>query len=392
VQNEHRGHVWLLAGAAGVSVANLYYAQPLAPMMARDLGVRERTLGFALTLAQVGYALGMLLLVPLGDVRERRGLLVATSFAAALSLVGVALGPGFAVVAAASLVMGFASSLPQMILPFAVGLAKPASRGAVIGTVMGGLLAGILLSRTAAGALGRLIGWRGTFALGAVLMAALAVVLRVALPVQRPSERLSYGALLRSMLGLLRDQPLLRRHGLLGALSMAGFSAFWSMLAFHLARNGHGSEVAGGFGMVGIVGVLVAPLVGRLAHRVESRVLNGVSLAVVALSFLTFHLVGASLIGIALGVVLLDCGAQANHLANQTVIYGLAPELRNRLNAVYMVSFFIGGASGSALAALAWSRAGWPGVCAVGGACAVIGLLLVLMQAPAPNFASDAAK
>lgn len=376
VEDERRGTVWLLAVAAAVAVANLYYAQPLAPIMARDLGVSERTFGFALTASQVGYALGMLLLVPIGDVRERRGLLVVTSCAAAVALVGVALGPSFAIVAAASLVMGFASSLPQMILPFAVGLARPARRGAVIGTVMGGLLAGILLSRTAAGALGRLIGWRGTFGVGAGLMALLAIVLRVALPTQQPSEKLTYGALLRSMFALLRTQPLLRRHGLLGALSMAGFSAFWSMLAFHLARNGHGSEVAGGFGVIGIVGVLVAPIVGRLATRVDVRILNSAGLAVVLLSFLTFHWVGASLLGIAVGVVLLDCGAQANHLANQTVIYGLAPELRNRLNAVYMVSFFIGGASGSALAALAWSRAGWPGVCAVGGGAAALGLIL----------------
>jgi len=383
-EQEHRGTVWLLAGAAAVAVANLYYAQPLAPMMARDLVVSERTFGFALTASQVGYALGMLLLVPIGDVRERRGLLVVTSCAAAVALVGVALGPSFAIVAAASLVMGFASSLPQMILPFAVGLARPAARGAVIGTVMGGLLAGILLSRTAAGALGRLIGWRGTFGVGAALMALLAIVLRVALPTQQPSEKLTYGALLRSMFALLRAQPLLRRHGLLGALSMAGFSAFWSMLAFHLARNGHGSEVAGGFGVLGIVGVLVAPIVGRLATRVDIRVLNSMGLAIVLLSFLTFYWVDASLLGIAAGVVLLDCGAQANHLANQTVIYGLAPELRNRLNAVYMVSFFIGGASGSALAALAWSRAGWPGVCAVGGGCAALGLVLAASR-PRPR-------
>ncbi len=373
-----RGTIWVLAGAAAVAVANLYYAQPLAAVMARDLAVSESRLGLALMLGQIGYALGMLLLVPLGDVRERRGMLVATALGASVSLVGVALGPTFAVVAAASLVMGFASSLPQMIVPFAVGLVPSEQRGRVIGTVMGGLLAGILLSRTVSGTLGRLIGWRGTFGGAAALMALLAIVLRFSLPEQRPTERLSYGALLRSMFRLIAEQPALRRHGVLGALSMGAFSVFWSTLAFHLARAGHGSEVAGMFGVIGIVGVLVAPIVGRLATRVPIRAINGVALATVALSFATFHFSHASLAGIALGVILLDAGAQANHLANQTVIYGLAPELRNRLNAVYMVSFFIGGAAGSALGAVAWDYAGWPGVCAIGGGFAALGLVIVV--------------
>lgn len=346
--------------------------------MARAYAVTPRTFGLALMATQIGYACGMLLLVPLGDGRERRGLLVTTALAAAAALVGLALAPTFPLLVAAALVVGFASSLPQMIVPFAVGLVAPARRGAVIGTVMGGLLAGILLSRTAAGALGRLVGFRVTFALAAAMMLVLAIVLRAALPEQHPESRAPWATLIRSLPPLVRDEPLLRRHGVIGALGFACFSVFWSTLAFHLARVGRGSEIAGAFGVLGLSGVFVAPMVGRLSGRIAARRINRAALALVAVGFAVFGLFGASLLGLALGVVLLDVGAQANHLSNQTVIYGLRPEQRNRLNAVYMVTYFVGGALGSLLGAWAWSLGGWLAVCGVGAVLAALGVLLAL--------------
>ena len=370
-----RGAIPLLAVAAAVAVANLYYAQPLAAVMARDLGVSERSMGLALMLTQAGYALGMLLLVPLGDGRERRAMLVVTALAAAGALLLLAAAPVFGLVALACLLVGFASSLPQMVVPFAVGLVPGAARGRVIGTVMGGLLAGILLSRTASGVLGRLFGWRATFVGAAALMVLLAAVLRAALPEQHPERPLPYGALLRSLYGLARAEARLRQHALLGALGFAGFSVFWSTLAFHLAAHGRGSEIAGLFGVLGVTGVMVAPTVGHLSARVPARTINAVSLATIGASFVVLGLGGASLLAIGVGVVLLDGGSQANHLANQTVVFGLNPELRNRLNAIYMVSYFLGGAAGTALGAVAWSIARWPGVCAVGVALAATGQL-----------------
>jgi len=379
-----RTRVPLLAVVAGVAVANLYYAQPMAAMMADALKVSPAALGVAMMLCQIGYALGMLLLVPLGDGRERRGLMVTTALASAVTLVLMAVAPSYAVVAALSLVLGFASCLPQLAVPFAVGLVPAEQRGRAIGVVMGGLLTGILLSRTASGVLAGVVGWRATFALAAGLMGLTAALIRVALPAQRPAQPLAWRAILASLLGVVRDEPLLRRQALVGALGFAAFSTFWSTLSFHVTRLGYGSKTAGLFGMIGVVGVAAAPIVGRLAGRVRPTLINQVGLAAMVVSFLVFAAGAHSLVVLAVGVVLLDAGSQSSHLANQTIIFGLNPTLRNRINAIYMVTFFVGGALGTAAAAVAWEQGGWTGVCVLGGAFAVAGQVpLLFRRAPA---------
>ena len=379
-----RTRVPLLAVVAGVAVANLYYAQPMAAMMADALKVSPAALGVAMMLCQIGYALGMLLLVPLGDGRERRGLMVTTALASAVTLVLMAVAPSYAVVAALSLVLGFASCLPQLAVPFAVGLVPAEQRGRAIGVVMGGLLTGILLSRTASGVLAGVVGWRATFALAAGLMGLTAALIRVALPAQRPAQPLAWRAILASLLGVVRDEPLLRRQALVGALGFAAFSTFWSTLSFHVTRLGYGSKTAGLFGMIGVVGVAAAPIVGRLAGRVRPTLINQVGLAAMVVSFLVFAAGAHSLVVLAVGVVLLDAGSQSSHLANQTIIFGLNPTLRNRINAIYMVTFFVGGALGTAAAAVAWERGGWTGVCVLGGAFAAAGQVpLLFRRAPA---------
>ena len=372
----------LLAVIAGVSVANLYYAQPLAAMMAGSLRVGASALGLALMLCQAGYALGMLLLVPLGDGRERRGLMLITALGASATLLLVAAAPTFPALALSSLLLGFASCLPQMALPFAVGLVPIADRGRAIGLVMGGLLTGILLSRTASGALAALVGWRATFACAAGLMVALAITLRAALPRQEPEQPLPWATIVRSLGGVVRGQPVLRRQSLVGAFGFASFSVFWSTLSFHLERLGHGSSTAGMFGVVGLTGIVVAPIVGRLAGRVPPTRINAGGLLAVMLAFAVFGAAGASLLAIGLGVVLLDAGVQASHLANQTIIFGLNPALRNRINAVYMVAYFVGGAIGTISAAAAWERWGWTGVSALGAAFAAAGLLPLARRQP----------
>jgi predicted MFS family arabinose efflux permease len=366
--------VVLLAIIAGVSVANLYYAQPLAAMMASSLRVGASGIGLALMLCQVGYALGMLLLVPLGDGRERRGLMLKTALAASATLLLVAGSPNFPALAASSLLLGFASCLPQMALPFAVGLVPLAERGRAIGLVMGGLLAGILLSRTASGTLAAVVGWRATFACAAALMVATAVALRMALPRQEPEQPLEWAVIVRSLGGVVREQPVLRRHSLVGACGFASFSVFWSTLSFHLERLGHGSTMAGMFGVIGVTGIVVAPIVGRLSGKLRPTRINGVGLIAVMLSFALFGAGSASLAALGIGVVLLDAGVQASHLANQTIIFGLNPALRNRINAVYMVSYFVGGAAGTIAAASTWERWGWTGVCVLGAGFAAAGL------------------
>ncbi len=369
------GSVALLAVIAGLSVANLYYAQPLAAMMASALHVGASAIGLALMACQLGYALGMLLLVPLGDGRERRGLMMSTALAASVTLLLVAVAPTFPLLAISSFLVGFASCLPQMALPFAVGLVPAAERGRAIGWVMGGLLTGILLSRTVSGLLASLIGWRATFASAAALMVATALTLRLALPRQEPLEPLPWRTIVLSLASVVRGQPVLRRHALIGAFGFASFSVFWSTLSFHLERLGHGSSTAGLFGVIGVAGVVVAPVVGRVAGRVRPTIINAVGLVAVVLAFMVFGAGGASLWALAVGVVLLDAGVQASHLANQTIVFGLNPALRNRINAVYMVSYFLGGAVGTVLAALVWERGGWLSVSVLGAVFALAGCL-----------------
>jgi predicted MFS family arabinose efflux permease len=380
----------LLAVAAGVSAADLYYAQPLAPLIARGLGAADRAVGVALTFTQLGYALGMVLLVPLGDALERRGLLVMTAGAAVPALLLVAAAPGVAALGAFNLLLGVTSSLPQLAVPFAVGLVPLEERGRALGTVMGGLLAGLVLSRTASGWLGHLFGWRATFAAAAGVMAGLAALLRWALPRQVPAERLSWARTIRTLPGMLRDQPLLRRHAVAGAMGMASFSALWSTLAFHLARRGHGADTAGLFGICGLAGVLVAPLAGRLSHRAPPRALNAAFLGLAAASFALLWVGRGSLAALGAGVVLLDAGVQGNQLTNQAVIYGLQPEARNRINAVYMVIYFVGGSLGTLLAAWAWGAAGWAGACAAGALTAAAGLAALWAVPSAQRYAARA--
>jgi predicted MFS family arabinose efflux permease len=363
--------LWLLTAAAGLSVSNLYYAQPLLPDVARTFAVSPTRAGVAATAMQVGYATGLLLFVPLGDLVERRRLVVALLLAVTVALLATSAAPTLPLLVAAGFVLGATTIVPQLLIPLAAGLAPTAARGRVVGHVVSGLLVGILGARVVAGAVGRLIGWRGMFVVAAALMLLLAIALRPWLPASPPSARgetPSYRALLRSLATLARETPALRDAAVLGALFFAGFSAFWTTLAFHLAAPplGHGPAVAGSFGLLGITGALAAPLAGRYADRGSPRAAVGLAIAVNAAAWLAFALAGGSLWGIAAGVVLIDAGTQAAQVSNQARIYALPAELHSRLNTVYMVAYFCGGALGSVAGAAAWDGWGWMGVCGVG--------------------------
>jgi predicted MFS family arabinose efflux permease len=370
-----RSLVALLTAAVGIAVANLYYAQPLAAAIALDLKVSVPDVSSALTLTQVGYGLGVILLAPLGDGRERRSTIAWTAASSVVALLLLACAPNMLVLGAASLLVGLTTSVVQMIIPYGVSLVDSEQRGRVVGGIMAGLLAGILLSRTLSGAIGAVLGWRAVYLIAAGGMAALAAALRLALPTQQPPERLRWRSILQSLASIFLAQPILRRRALVGALGMASFSVFWSMLSFQVGVLGYGSAVAGLFGVVGLVGVVVAPIAGRLAVGPAPERINWLGLAIAASSFLVFWLGARSLYAIGAGVVLLDAGVQASHLTNQTVIFGLAPALQSRLNALYMVSYFAGGALGTFTAAVAWSLYGWPAVCGLGAAYALAGML-----------------
>ena len=347
--------------------------------MAESFGVNASSVSLVATATQLGYAAGLLLVVPLGDSFERRRLILITAAGSALALVIVAVSPGFHMLVASSFVLGAISVTPQLLVPYAAGLVAPGNRGKVVGTVMSGLLVGILLSRTVSGYLGAALGWRAIYIVSAVMVVALTILLAWILPKQIPEHaprHFHYGRLLGSLLVLVRKEPVLRRHAILGACGFAAFSAFWTTLVFHLQSlpRHYGSATVGLFGLFGAAGALIAPIAGKLADRFEARLVNSSALLLVIVSFVLMGAAGGSLLALAVGVVLMDAGVQGSHISNQTRIYALHPSLRNRLNSVYMVCYFLGGTLGSALGALAWARAGWPGVCACAGGLAGVGL------------------
>jgi len=369
--------------SAGATVANLYYSQPILGTIARQFSVSTGAVSLIVTLTQLGFALSLLVVVPLGDIFERRRLIVMTTAASACMLIAVALSPNFHWMLLASFLLGAASVAPQLVVPYSAGLVGIERRGRVVGMVMSGLLVGILLSRTLSGLLAAAAGWRAVYWTSAGLALGLSLLLRWRLPEQKPENALPphYGRLLASLGDVARSQPVLRRHSLIGACGFGAFSVFWTTLVFHLANmpGRYGSGVAGLFGLFGVAGALAAPVAGRLADRHDARLINGTALVLVVVAFVLMGVGGHSLAALAVGVVLMDAGVQGSHISNQTRIYGLDAALRNRVNSVYMVVYFIGGAFGSSVSSWAWARGGWSGVCWCGGAFGAAGLLPLLI-------------
>lgn len=370
--------VQIMAVACGISVANIYYAQPLLDTLAQAFGVATGTAGLIVTMTQVGYAAGLMLLVPLGDLLERRRLICAVSAATAAALAGAAVAPHIGVFVTACLAIGLTAVVAQILVPFAAHLADDAQRGRVVGRVMTGLLLGILLARVASGAIADALGWRAVFWIAGALMLAQTAVLWRTLPALRESTRLSYGGLLGSVLRLLRDEPLLRRRTAYGVLMFATFSAMWTTLPFLLARGPYhySDTVIGLFGLLGAAGALGASFSGQLHDRGLTRPATGAFMLLVVAAFAVMALFSTHLVAIVVGIVMQDLGMQGTQILNQSTIYQLRPEARSRLTTAYMTLFFCGGAAGSALAAYLFGIAGWSGVCALGAGCGVIALSL----------------
>ena len=312
----------------------------------------------------------MLLFVPMGDIVERRGLILRLLAGVTTALVIATFAPNLGVMIAASVAIGLCSVVPHVIIPFAAQLARPEQRGQAVGTVLGGLLTGILLARTLAGFVGGELGWRMMYGIAAVLMIGLAFLLSRRLPRSVPTSNLTYPQILASLVSLIRELPTLREAALIGGLTFGAFMAFWTTLVFLLSGAPYhihaAGEGAGLFGLVGVAGAAGAPFMGRVADRRGPRVTLGLALVITLVSYGLLYVLGSHLWGLVLGVLLLDFGIQSAHVSNQTRIYALRPEARSRLNTVYMVSYFLGGVFGTSLGAQAWHRAGWAGVCGVG--------------------------
>ena len=367
----------VFAISAGTAAANLYYTQPLLVDLRSDFHAGPGAAGWVPTLAQVGYALGMALVVPLGDVLARRPLILRLTGLTTLLLCAAPFSPSLGVLAALHLLIGLCTCVPQLLVPLAADLAPAEQRGRVVGTVMSGLLVGILLSRTFAGYVGDAAGWKAVFWAGAAINAVVWLLLRLSLPFEAPRPHVPYGELLRSCFGLLRRFPDLRLHSALGGLAFAAFCAFWVTLVLQLSTLGYGARTAGLYGAIGVIGALGAPLVGRLADASTGRGINVAGCALIVASFGLLWVGRGSLLIIGLAVVLLDFGTQASHINNQARIFALDPAARSRLNTVYMVTYFTGGALGSLAGTRAWVHAGWSGVCATGACLSALALLLL---------------
>ncbi|TXS76195.1 MFS transporter [Streptomyces sp. sk2.1] len=375
----------LMAVAAGLSCAGNYFAQPLLDLIELNLGIGTTAAGMVVTAAQAGYALGLILLVPLGDVLDRRRLAVGLFALTALFLLVTAVAPGGPLLIAGTLLTALASVGAQVVVPFAAALAAPAERGRVVGVVMSGVLLGGLFGRLAAGALSELGGWRTVYWVNALLMAVMAVLLHRRLPrLPRTGDAaaMSYTGLLRSTLSLLRQEPVLRRRAVIGAFSMASYSVQLTALTFLLTREPFGWSAAaiGLFGLVGVIGVVGMNIAARLSDRGRVQAVSGAAAVLLTLSWLPMLAGGSSLLWLTVGVVLLNIAQQAGLNSGQHVIYALRPEARSRINSAYMTLFFMGGAVGAALASVVWSRAGWSGISLLGGALAAGSLVLWVLE------------
>ena len=374
--------VVLFAVACALTVANTYYAQPLLDAIARQLHVGSGTAGLIVTLGQLGYALGLVLLVPLGDLLNRRKLITVVLLISAGALVLVAAAPSFGLLGAAIAVVGFTSVVAQILVPFAATLAAEHERGRVVGHVMTGLVLGTLLSRTTAGLVAELAGWRAMYLVAAVLTAGLVVPLYRALPQHAPTADQRYHRLLRSVWQLVAREPVLRRRSFYGALSFAALNILWTPMAFLLARPPYRfSEAAiGAFALITVPLAFMTGAVGRLADRRHGRRLTGVYFALMLVGAAFAALGARHLWALAIGALLVTFGSQSAHVTNQSEIYRLAPGARSRITTAYMTSFFAGGVAGSALAAAAYARYQWLGVCALLAVTALLGVTVWIVE------------
>ncbi|AYX32501.1 major facilitator family transporter [Burkholderia pseudomallei] len=382
-----RGLILLFAFSCGAIVANLYYAQPIIALIAPDLHMSGGMASLIVSLTQIGYAAGLFFLVPLGDLVENKKLMVVTALMsiASLALAATVRAPGLFL--AVSLIVGFSSVAVQLLIPLAAHLAPSESRGRVVGTIMSGLLLGILLSRPVASFIADHFGWRAVFAFGAATMAVVTVLLMLTVPSRRPAHQATYMQLIRSLGRLVATQPVLRERSLYQGLMFGSFSLFWSAAPVELMHHHHLSQSAIAlFSLVGAMGASSAPIAGRLADAGHTGRATVVALGLAAASFAPALFVpGAGVAGLVATGILLDFAVQMNMVLGQREIYALDAHSRNRLNSIYMTSIFVGGAIGSALASALYEHGGWTWI-------AIVGALFPLAALARFAFASRAAR
>jgi predicted MFS family arabinose efflux permease len=360
-----RADVLLMAFCTGLIVANIYYCQPLIILIAREFNLTESVAGRITYLTQAGYAIGLLLLVPLGDMFERKKQILVITGLAILSLLVAGFAHSFAVLQVACVLIGASSIVPQLILPMAANLSSDEHRGQTIGIIMSGLLIGILGSRSISGTIGYLWGWRSMFLIAAGLCFLLLILMAKRFPASLPSFKGNYGQLMSSMFGYIKTQPVLRETSMINFLAFATLSAFWTTMVLYLSNPPFSfqSLQIGLFGIAGAAGALAAPLVGKLSDGSNPTKNLLIGLLLQLISIIAFYFTGSHLFLFVAGIILLDIGQQAIHVTNQTRIYALVPEARNRLNTIFMSVSFVGASVGSAIGLWLWDKGQWSFFC-----------------------------
>jgi predicted MFS family arabinose efflux permease len=368
--------VRLLAVAGGLSAANIHYSQPLLPNIATTLGVPVDRIGFLPATTQIGFAVGILAVLPLADIVERRRLISMMLVLSAFALALQAASPTPALAFLGALLVGLFGVTPQLMTPFAAVLAPKGREGAAVGMVLSGILGGVLVSKVVAGGVTAGVGWRAIYAAASVLMLALAGLLYVLLPESRPTHRPSYRQVLLSSFQLAREEPQLRRHTLYGGLTFASFMTFWSTYAIELKEVfGYGAGIAGLFGLVGMAGAVAASVAGRQIDQGRFRFICTGAAALMIAGFALLGLGAGSVALIVVGVLLMDFGAGLSHSANQSSAFALRPDARGRVNSVYMSGYFLGGAIGTSIATLCYASGGWQATCLFGAICPAVMLV-----------------
>ena len=360
--------VGLIALCAGITVSNLYLTQPLLPLVAESLKVSPSQVGFLPTIGQAGYALGILLIVPLGDVLRRRGLLTFVLIGLLLALTGAALAPSLGALMVATLLLSSLTILPQILIPLASQLAGDEHRGRVLAIIGAMLTCGLFTSRSLYGQVGDAFGWRASYVVAAVLSAIIGTITISALPKEKSKEGETYAGLLRSLPTLLVEEPMLRKACLLQGMIFAVFNMFWTTIVFMLTSSPYGfsTGTAGLFGLLGIVSAASAPFIGGLIDRRGPIITVGTCLLVITASAAAFLLGGTMLPAVIVAIVLLGIGVQGGMSANQTRILTIRPEAGSRMNTVFLVLIFICGAAGGAVGSALYHAGGWPLVCISG--------------------------
>lgn len=370
--------LYLMSISAGLVVANLYYNQPLLHLISLTFGVSEAAVSNIALSTQLGYAFGLLFIIPLGDKLSNHKILQFDFVVMIMSLVAAGMSQTLWALIISSFFIGFTSAIPQLFVPMAAQMSDDKGRGRAIGIVMSGLLIGILGSRIISGYIGEVFGWRVMYFAATVLMGILFIILRWKLPLLKPKYCGSYGNLMISLWHYFKTEPSLRLAAIRGALAFAGLSAFWTTLVFLMEDTfGYGSTISGAFGVFGIAGALGATLVGKFNDKISKNKIILYSTLLLIVSWGIFLISGESIIGLIIGIILVDLGLQALHITNQNIIFSKNPEARNRVNTIYMVGFFMGGALGTTLGALAWKHFKWAGVSWLG---VILSLMILLIH------------